>query len=179
MKKRGAQPAAVPAEEVEALLDECQGPLIRYAYRLVHNRELAEDMVQEAFLRYVRKPLDYGEPRQRVAWLYRVTHNLCVDWLKRESKRTEIYERIRKQPRPSNDGSEIVALDRWQHLERLMDKLNDKQRQVILLFFQEGLSYKEIAEVTGYSMSNVGMLLHRGLKKLKKMLERDNIEFNG
>lgn len=175
MKKQSAE-WAIPAEEVEALLDAHQGALIRYAYRMLRDRELAEDMVQEAFLRYVRKPLSYGEPRQRVAWLYRVTHNLCVDWLKRETKRTEIYDRIRRQPPASNDGSDIIALDRWQYIEGLLDRLSDKQKEVIVLFFQEGLSYKEIAEVTGYSMSNVGMLLHRGLKKLRAALEDENIE---
>ena len=56
-------------------------------------------------------------------------------------------------------------------------ELSENQRSVILLFFEEGLSYKEIASITGFSMSNVGMLLHRGLKKLRKMLERDGFQF--
>jgi len=127
--------------------------------------------VQEAFLRYVRRPLEYGEPRQRVAWLYRVTHNLCVDWLKRETKRTEVHKAVQRESPSEETGEHVIALDRWRHLKEMLDELSGKQREVILLFFQDGLSYKEITEVTGYSMSNVGMLLHRGLKKLREKLD--------
>lgn len=163
--------------DVESMMSAWQSALIRYAYRLVRDRHLAEDMVQEAFLRYVRRPLEYGEERQRVAWLYRVVHNLCIDWLTRETKRGEIYDRILKEHRGFDNESTAVGMDNWQHLQRYLLELSDNQRVVILLFFEEGLSYKEISSVTGFSMSNVGMLLHRGLKRLRTMLERDGFEF--
>ena len=159
--------------EVEQLLATYQGPLIRYAYRMVHNRQVAEDVVQESFLRFVQRPLEYGEPRQRVAWFYRVVHNLCVDWLKRETKRADIYERIRRQSPDGEMPAGVVSMDRWRYLEGMLGRLNDKQRHVMLLFFQEGLSYKEIAVVTGFSMSNVGMLLHRGLQRLREIMDAE------
>lgn len=161
------------APEIEQLLAAYQGPLIRYAYRLVHDRQVAEDVVQEAFLRFVRRPLEYGEPRQRVAWFYRVIHNLCVDWLKRETKRSDIYERIRRDTSEGQTPAGVISMDRWRYLEGLLGRLNEKQKQVMLLFFEEGLSYKEIAEVTGFSMSNVGMLLHRSLKKMRDMMDAE------
>ena len=170
--KQGARLLEAKAE-IEQLLAAYQGPLIRYAYRLVHDRQVAEDMVQEAFLRFVRRPLEYGEPRQRVAWFYRVVHNLCVDWLKRESKRSDIYERIRRQSSEGETPAGVVSMDRWQYLEGLLGRLNEKQKHVMMLFFREGLSYKEIADVTGFSMSNVGMLLHRGLKKMRDMMDAE------
>ena len=166
-----------PGADIESMMAAYQSALIRYAYRLVRDRHLAEDMVQEAFLRYVRRPLAYGEPRQRVAWLYRVVHNLCIDWLTRESKRSEIYDRIVKEHREFAGEPNVAGMDNWQHLQRYLLELSDNQRAVILLFFEEGLSYKEIASVTGFSMSNVGMLLHRGLKRLRSMLERDGFKF--
>jgi RNA polymerase sigma-70 factor (ECF subfamily) len=175
MTQHGTRPE--PGPDVESMIAAYQGPLIRYAYRLLRDRCLAEDMVQEAFLRYVRRPLAYGEPRQRVAWLYRVVHNLSVDWLTRESKRSEIYDRISKESKGRAAESNVVGMDNWNQLQRYLQKLSENQRWVILLFFEEGLSYKEIAEVTGFSMSNVGMLLHRGLKRLRTLLEKDGISF--
>ena len=163
--------------DIESMMSAWQSALIRYAYRLLRDRHLAEDMVQEAFLRYVRRPLEYGEQRQRVAWLYRVVHNLCIDWLTRETKRGEIYDRIVKEHHGFYSESKLVGMDNWQHLQRYLLELSENQRAVILLFFEEGLSYKEISSVTGFSMSNVGMLLHRGLKRLRTMLERDGFEF--
>ena len=175
-------PAQVPfadvpgsAQDIKALVDTHQNGLIRYAYRLLRSRELAQDVVQDAFLRYLRKPLDYGEPRQRVAWLYKVTHNLCIDLVKRESRRGEIYNRLELPTVAKLPVMEIFASERWERLERLLEGLSDNQRSVVLLFFEEGLSYKEISEVTGLSMSNVGMLLHRALKKLRSLIEEENI----
>ncbi len=166
------------AQDIEGLVDAHQNGLIRYAYRLVRSRELAQDMVQDAFVRYLREPLDYGEPRQRAAWLYKVTHNLCIDLVKRESRRGEIYDRLELPAVVRFPVVEILATERWEHLERLLQCLSENQRAAVLLFFQEGLSYKEISAVTGQSMSNVGMLLHRGLKRLRRAIEEeDKIEF--
>lgn len=172
-----APSADVPgsAQDIKALVDEHQNGLIRYAYRLLRSRELAQDVVQDAFLRYLRKPLDYGEPRQRAAWLYKVTHNLCIDLVKRESRRGEIYNRLELPTVTKLPVVEIFASERWERLERLLEGLSYNQRSVVLLFFQEGLSYKEISEVTGLSMSNVGMLLHRALKKLRFLIEEENM----
>ena len=159
------------AADVEALVDAHENGLLRYAQRLLRSRESAQDVVQDAFVRYLRKPLAYGEPRQRAGWLYRVTHNLCIDLIKRESKRGEIYDRLEMPAITKLPVAGVLAAEQWDRLDRLLEHVSDDQRTVILLFFQEELSYKEIAEVTGFSMSNVGMLLLRGLKKLRSMID--------
>jgi len=162
------------AVEFEQLIHEYQGALIRYAYKILRNNETAQDIVQEAFLRYAKNPPQYGVPRQKASWLFRVTHNLCIDLLKRESKRSDVYEKVEK-PKPDFIPSEgIIAREGWEQLAVFLEKLSDNQRCVIILFFQEDKSYKEIAELTGLSLSNVGMLLHRGLKKLKAIMEEED-----
>ncbi len=167
--------APVSAKEIEALVDAHQNGLIRYAFRYLRSRELAQDVVQDAFVRYLRKPLDYGEPRQRAAWLYKVTHNLCIDLVKRESKRGEIHETVAQPTVAKLPIKELMAAERWEGVERLLEGVSENQRMVLLLFFQEERTYKEIAEITGLSMSNVGMLLHRGLRKLRSVMEEKNI----
>ena len=74
---------------------------------------------------------------------------------------------------PSGDPSPQALLEKRQSMGRvlsLLDALPDKQQEVIRLKFQHGLSYREISEVTGLSVSNVGYLLHRGLRSLREML---------
>jgi RNA polymerase sigma factor (sigma-70 family) len=162
-----------PAAEFEQLIHEYQSALIRYAYKILRNNETAQDIVQEAFLRYAKNPPQYGVPRQKASWLFRVTHNLCIDLLKRESKRSDIYDKVEK-PKPDFIPSEgIIAREGWEQLAVFLERLSDNQRCVVILFFQEDKSYKEIAEQTGLSLSNVGMLLHRGLKKLKAIMEEE------
>jgi RNA polymerase sigma-70 factor (ECF subfamily) len=102
---------------------------------------------------------------------------LCIDWLTRETKRGDIYDRIGKDSPGFAGEANFVEMDNWQQLQRYLQELSANQRSVILLFFEEGLSYKEIAAVTGFSMSNVGMLLHRGLKRMRASLERDGFRF--
>ncbi|PCJ51903.1 MAG: hypothetical protein COA73_16780 [Candidatus Hydrogenedentota bacterium] len=166
-------PSKTTVSEFEQLIHEYQGALIRYAYKILRNNETAQDIVQEAFLRYAKNPPQYGVPRQKASWLFRVTHNLCIDLLKRETKRSVVYEKAEK-PKPDFIPSEgIIAKEGWEQLAVFLERLSDNQRCVVILFFQEDKSYKEIAEHTGLSLSNVGMLLHRGLKKLKTIMEEE------
>ena len=161
------------ADDFERLIEEHQAGLIRYAYRMVKNRELAQDMVQEAFIRYIKNPPKYGLPKQRASWLFRVTHNLCIDFMKRETKRKEIYEKVEKTkdvPLPDDD---LMARESWGKMESYLAQLSENQQSVMYLFFQQGKSYKEIEAITDLSLSNVGMLLHRGLKKLKELMEEE------
>jgi len=168
-----ASTAPTSAADIEALLDEHQNGLLRYAHRIVRNREAAQDIVQDAFVRYLRKPLSYGEPRQRAAWLYKVVHNLSIDLIKRESKRGDVYDKVEKPEVTKMPVAGLLASEKWDRLDGLLAHVSDDQHKVILLFFQEDRTYKEIAEITGFSMSNVGMLLHRGLKKLRDIIEEE------
>lgn len=170
MRKSTPEPGDAHAE-LDALVREHQSALLGYAYRMVRDWELAQDLVQEAFVRYLRSPLEYGEPAQKAAWLFRVTRNLCFDVTKRENRRDEVQDRARKPTEATRPDDRVMGDERAERLYALMEELNENQRTVLWLFFQEQRSYKEIAEMTGFSMSNVGMLIHRGLKRLRSLME--------
>ena len=104
-----------------------------------------------------------------------ISHNLCIDLIKRESKRGEINGEFEQPTVAKLPIKEILAAERWERIEHLLGHVSDDQKTVLLLFFQEGQSYKEIAKITGQSMSNVGMLLHRGLKKLRTVMDEENV----
>ncbi len=168
-----------PVPEFDALVDAYENALLRYAYRILRVPDLAQDVVQEAFLRYFRKPsTDFKGAEHCGAWLFRVTHNLCIDHVKRESRRGEIHRELEPARVAMFPFPEILSAERWERLERLLDRLSNDQRAVILLYFQDKKSYKEISKITGQSLSNVGMLLHRGLKKLRTLIdEKRSYEF--
>lgn len=159
------------APEIEALVNAQWRPLARYAYRLLRDSGLAEDVVQESFCRYMNTSFSYGDEQQRISWLFRVVHNLSIDFLKRESRRPELNRKAQFPSRVPPPSQAIIATETWRELEHLLDALTLKQRTIAILFFQENKTYKEIAEITGESMSNVGMLLHRGLKKLRTIID--------
>lgn len=161
------------ADDFEKLIEDHQAGLIRYAYRMVKNRELAHDMVQDAFIRYIKNPPKYGLPKQRASWLFRVTHNLCIDYIKRETRRREIYDKVEELKDVPMPMDAMMAHEGWGKMEHFLNQLSENQQSVLYLFFQQGKSYKEIEEITDLSLSNVGMLLHRGLKKIKLLMEEE------
>lgn len=169
--------AKQPPGDLEALVDAYQGALVRYATRLVGNRELAQDVVQETFLKYLERPLRFGEPLQWASWLYRVTHNRCIDLLKRDARRRQLNLFAPKPASIEAPGEGLIGEEQRRAVGRWLDKLKPEHRAVVLLFFDEGKTYSEICEITGLSSSNAGMILHRSLKRLRKYAdaERDGL----
>ena len=159
--------------DLEHLIEMYQGPLIRYASRLVGDPELAQDVVQETFLKYLERPLRFGEPRQWAAWLFRVTHNRCMDVLRQTSRRRALRQWI---PLPSSadaPDAELARAEEHAELAQWLRRLKPEHRAVVSLYFDEDKTYKEIAAITGLSMSNVGMILHRSLKRLRKIADNE------
>jgi len=156
---------------LEVLFLALEGSLMAYAVRLLRNHEMAEDVVQEAFLKLHEQGDAVREPR---GWLYRTVHNLALNQL-----RTEI--RMVSFPGvPTADGSaedELADLQplpdeqlaRWEAIGRVrlgLEGLDSRSRQLVHLKFTENLSYKEISGRTGLTIGNVGYLLHHALKSL-------------
>lgn len=164
--------AAAPSE-FESVVAEHQARLLRYARRLVRDSDSAQDIVQEAFLRYLKDPPQCADPRQLQSWLYRVTHNLCVDLIRKESRRRERFERM-EPPALSAPPStqDLEAEDVRKIVDHLLERLSATQRTVILLRLREGKTYREISEITGMSVSNVGFHLFQALKKLNAAIKK-------
>jgi len=158
-----------PARGLPAVLAQYERPLLRHAAAVVGDSASAQDVVQEAFLRLLAN----GHPVENLAaWLHRVTHNLALDHLRKES-------RLRKLHRAAAPPSEPLAesadrdLDRREAQAVLAQELKQippNERAVLFLKLKEGKSYKEISVITGLSEGNVGYLIHHGLKRLTARL---------
>jgi RNA polymerase sigma factor (sigma-70 family) len=114
--------------------------------------------------------LDPSDTKHVEAWLFTVTRNRALDYVRKHS-------RIIAMPLPEDRQSEergpaetLASRDAAEWLLKLLDELTPNQREVIRLKFQSDLSYQEISDVTGLSVTNVGFLLHVGLKKLRAIL---------
>ncbi|MBQ9948960.1 MAG: sigma-70 family RNA polymerase sigma factor [Oscillospiraceae bacterium] len=135
----------------------------RLAYSYVKNHADAEDITQEAFLRLYRSEVIFPSDKDCRAWLFRVTVNLSKNLLKScwFTRRTELDESI---PCESREDSTL--------LESVM-KLPPKYRVTIHLYYYEGYSVKEIADIMGASVSSVTTRLSRGREQLKEMLQKE------
>jgi len=146
-------------------------PLTLYVSRILHDADLARDVVQEAFLRLCVQPREAVEPHL-AEWLYTVCRNKALDVRRKEKRMTELKDETTDSwasPDPS-PGAALEQADEASRAARLMEHLSDNQQEVLRLKFQHGLSYKEISRVTNLSVTNVGFLIHTGLKALRERM---------
>src|SRR5262245_44359178 len=142
-------------------LDLYENALIRYATWILHDPELAQEVVQETFLRLCREePAKVGG--YVAQWLFTVCRNLAFDTRKREARMTPL------QDAEIGVDSNLENREAVGEIFRLVKDLPKNQREVVYLKFQCDLSYKEISEITKLSVGNVGLLLHTALKAIRK-----------
>ena len=171
----------VKASETKTELDfdttvaEFEGPLLRYASRLLNNSKAAEDVVQTAFIKLFKAWHTTSFNTDRMSsWLYRVTHNAAIDHIRKESRRRDLHKRHRDEqdvtgrkadtaPPPISDAAATAA--------QLLNELSIRDREVVILKIYEEKSYREISEITGLTEGNVGYILHHSLKKLSAGLK--------
>lgn len=169
------QRSALLSEWVHAALARFEMPLLRYAARLIGDADAARDVVQETFTRLCGQ--SPAELDGRLAeWLYTVCRNRALDVRRKERRMTTIAaaaldERWAMTPAPSEaaETHETAA-----GVLKVLARLPGNQQEVVRLKFQDGLSYKEIAGVTGLSVSNVGFLLHTAIVSLRNELTRNS-----
>jgi RNA polymerase sigma-70 factor (ECF subfamily) len=158
------------AEWIEGVIAGYEGPLIRYATHLCGRAETARDVVQDTF--YKLCEADPAAVAEHVgAWLYRVCRNRVID-LSRRDRTMRPLDDAKLAATASADPLPAVSLEREQSsalVVRLLTRLPERQQEVVRLKFQEGLSYREIASVTGQSVTNVGFLIHGALRKLREL----------
>lgn len=156
---------------VRTAVDRFQGPLTLYAARLLGDADAARDVVQETFLRLCSQ--DRAAIDGRLAeWLFTVCRNRALDVLRKESRMTRLSEEQVQRCLSPAPGPPDVA-ERRELASRvlaLIDDLPTSQREVIRLKFQNGFSYQEISRISGHSVSNVGYLIHSGMKTLRGLL---------
>ena len=170
--RKGSRAESDRVELLEALMREHESALLRYATRLLNNRETAQDVVQNVFIKLHKGLGDGMTPTDKVrGWLYRVTHNEAIDTIRRESRFRAMQDRL------TDATEDDVKCDEGEKRKAKVDqvmmhlgKLDDREKQVVLLRLDEGLSYKEIAEITDRSVGGVGNILHHAVKKLSTHL---------
>jgi len=165
-----AKPESSWGDWLRAILERHETALVRYAYRLTGDVEVARDVVQDTFLTLCRQGPGSIEDHV-VPWLFRVCRNRALDVIKTRHPDSPITEMEHRVPDEHDDPGDL--LERKEKLSLVLDLLDTlprNQRETIALKFQNGLSYKEISSVTGLSVTNVGFLIHTGLKTIKERL---------
>jgi RNA polymerase sigma-70 factor (ECF subfamily) len=169
-------------QSFELLLHRYRTPLVNFLYRMMRNREQAEDLAQEVFLRVYRARGDYVPSAKFTTWLFRIATNLALN-----SVRDNRYQRLEVSldapvSADAEDGDDrpldvadkhpdieqyLVEEARRRMIRHAIDKLPEKQRAAVLLHKYQELEYNEIARILECSQSALKSLLFRAYETLR------------
>jgi RNA polymerase sigma-70 factor, ECF subfamily len=171
-----AQALAGELAAFNRLVEIYQDYLFGMTVRILRDRDMAEDAVQEAFFSAYRNLDRFSGPSFR-AWLTRISLNAAKDILRKRKRRpSEPYPEWEDEswqpPAPESEGPEQVTMVGQQRaaMARAMEGITDDQRTAIVLFDVQGYDYAEIAELTGVSVGTVKSRIHRGRMTLRELL---------
>ena len=143
---------------------------------LVKNEAVADDLVQETFIRIQKSLDDLRDPAKMTSWVFRIAHNLCQDHFRRSREVPIDEEAI------SESNNHLGEKDLQKEIEQqemgacVQDKvkmLPESLRSVVLLFDTMDLSQREVAEILGITVENVKVRLHRARRRLKEILQEE------
>jgi RNA polymerase sigma-70 factor (ECF subfamily) len=173
------------AAAFEELMLRYQGRLVTVLEHLVHNRDQAEDLTQEVFLRVYRARKSYVPGAKFSTWLFTIANNLACNALRSKSRRREVTLDVRESgPMGARPLEGMIQASSGQIPARQLDKaemrdivrlaleaLNERQRLAVLLSKFEGMSYADIAEVMELTPQAIKSLLSRARVNLREVLE--------
>jgi RNA polymerase sigma-70 factor (ECF subfamily) len=167
----------------EILVNRHQTSILNLAYRFVGDRTQAKDLAQEVFLRVWQAAKTYKPDAKFTTWLYRITANLCFNELKSARRRRWFQFRRSNEDNERSieetfsDGSPtaedlLLEKERSRQISDALQSLPDNQRMALVLKRYDDLSYEEIAQIIGCSVSAVESLLVRAKRTLQEKLKK-------
>lgn len=174
MRRRDQQQAR--AAQFEEVVHHYESRLLRYAGSIVNNADLAQDVVQEAFVRLFRKWREAFEPSPALSsWLYRTTHNCAVDLIRKHERRHRVEQEHQEACCAAVNVHPLAEGDSdAQRVALALASLPARDRELLTLKVFEEKSYKEISSITGLSVGNVGYILHHAMRKLADAVGRES-----
>ena len=164
------------------LIDRYEAKLLRYGQRFlgVQNQDALREAVQDVFISVYQKIESFDTKQRFSPWVYRIAHNAFVDLLRQKTRQPLYLFDFDTVLSHAVDTSHVDSAVKEKEnaearvlLEKGLDKLSAQQREILVLYYFEELSYKEIADVLHVPVSTVGVRLARARTMLKKQLPDD------
>ena len=150
-------------EAADTLVKRYYTDILRYCKRNIVDQNLAEDATQETFYRVFRSLMRYQDKERFRAWLYMIARNICIDENRKQKNTIPLeLEDI------GEESDDIHQIENSDEIEQLLSVLPEEQREAILLYFEDELTYKEIGKILGIPARTVQSRVKNGIKAIKK-----------
>jgi len=172
-ERRLLERAQTNAAGVAELFDAYFDRIYAYAYRRVGSRETAEDIAATVFedaMNGIKRVRWQGKPI--IAWLYRITARRVADYFRAHRATEPLDDRLEWVGETISNAERVERAEEYHAVRCAIDRLNERDREIIRLAFFDELDGAEMATVLGCTANNVYVRLHRALKNLKVILEK-------
>jgi RNA polymerase sigma-70 factor, ECF subfamily len=171
------------------LLDRYQRPVFSLIYRMVRDREQAEDLTQETFVR-VFNHIDRYDPAYKFSsWIFKIATNLTIDWMRKKEVPTVSIDgsryattsdeieasTITVESKDETPEELLIARELGDEIERAIGRLRPEYKTAILLRHVEDKPYEEIAQIMSLPLGTVKTYIHRGRKELQELLAHTRV----
>jgi RNA polymerase sigma-70 factor (ECF subfamily) len=166
------------SEIYDEIVKRYEKKLFSYIYRLVGNKEEAEDILQNVFVKAYRNIRTFDIERKFSSWIYRIAHNEAINFLKKKNKKKFISweDIVTSKDKIETKSEERSPIDVWIRKEsaievkKAMERLPEKYRKVLMLRYFSEKSYEEIGKTLKSPVNTVGTLINRAKKKLMAII---------
>ena len=155
--------------EFEEIYYQTYKKLYRIAYRYVYNASKTEDILQNVYLKLLNCNKEFENDNHRLYWLIRVTINESLDELRRMKRANLVYDD--DLVNNSADSSQTVSQFQVDLVRELIGRLKPKEKNIMILYYDNEMNQDEIAETLGISKATVKRYLTKGKEKIKAMME--------
>jgi RNA polymerase sigma-70 factor (ECF subfamily) len=158
-----------------ALVDRYKGPIFNLAYRMTGSHQDADDLTQDTFIRAYAALRSFKKGSKFFTWLYTISLNLVRNHLKKGIPLQTLESDCQVPSREEAHNPEGCAIrqDEVRALNASLYRLPEALREAVVLRFYQGLSFEDIAEVSGGSLSGAKMNVYRGLEKLRLLMREE------
>ncbi len=149
--------------------------IFAYCRRFIGNKEEAQDIFQETFLRFHQSASKDREMTNVPAFILRIARNLCVNYKKREKQSVSFEDFMVADSSSETESEKNEMMDL---IKNALETLPDDYKEPLILREYNGLSYNEISDITGQSLANVKIRIHRAKQRIKDILSPYLLEIN-
>lgn len=161
------------AAAFDALVRQTRPRLVRHARSIVHDPDLASDIVQDVLIKAMREPRLFDADFRPAAWLYRVTTNLCLNTVRDNRRRGDILAGMVQKPEAEANQIEVVLqAERARRIDTVLRDLSAPHRAILQERFNNDLSYAEIAAVLNLKLGTVMSRLSRARTALQELIDK-------
>lgn len=157
-----------------------EAKMIRYGRKFLFGYEDTEDAVQEVFIKTYHNIQSFDATKKFSSWIYRIAHNEFINTIKKKGKEPlPFFDADTLFPHPVSPESsdrQIHLREAKEMVEACLAKLPPKYREILILYYLEELSYKEIADVLRVPMATVGVRLKRGREMLQSICKKQGLK---